>query len=120
MATQVRRSESLVDDPGIWFGIAITLVIATFLLAGAAGLHPLATGVAVVAVGGLCAARLNGLVALALGAVVWAFFTGFTENTFGQLTLAPADLERLGAFAVATAAVATLARSLLRKDVGHG
>lgn len=118
MQTQTPRTDSLVDDPGIWFGIATGLVILTLLCAGLAGLGAVATGAAVVTVGGLAAARLPGLIALALGIVVWAFFTGFIENQFGELTFATGDLARLGIFAVAIAAIAQLVH-LLRHSEAH-
>ncbi|RNL62003.1 hypothetical protein EFK50_09245 [Nocardioides marmoriginsengisoli] len=124
MPTQTQRPESLVDDPGIWFGIATGLVIVTFLIAGLSGFGAVGTGAAVLLVGGLAAVRLPGLIALALGIVVWAFYTGFTENSLGQLTFAAGDLVRLAGFAVATVAIAQLVRSLhdtgTVREVRHG
>ena len=117
MATSTRHPETLVDDPGIWFGIATGLVIVTFLIAGLAGIGATATAVAVIIVGGLCAARLSAPVAVGLGIVAWAFYTGFTENQFGQLTFAPGDLARLGAFALATACLAGVARRAVQDQV---
>jgi hypothetical protein len=114
MATQTHAPETLVDDPGIWFGIATGLVVLTFLIAGLAGLGTAPTAVAVIIVAGLASGRLPGLVALALGVIAWAFFTGFFENTFGQLTFASGDLDRLAVFACSTALVGYLARHALR------
>lgn len=102
METQTRPA-TLVDDPGIWFGIATGLLVLTFLLAGLARLSTVETATAAILVGGLAAARLPGLIALVLGVIAWAFYTGFTENGFGQLTFASGDLVRLASFAVATA-----------------
>lgn len=96
MATQKRRPESLLDDPGVWFGITLLLVISAFLIAGLVGLSLAATAIAAVAVGGVTAARLPGPIALATGVVAWAFSTGFFENAFGQLTFGAGDLVRLG------------------------
>jgi len=120
MATQTTRPETLVDDPAVWFGISLVLVIITFLVAGLAQLDPGLTATAVVVVAGLSAARLPGMIALALGVVAWAFYTGFTENSFGQLTFASGDLIRLASFAVATAALSHLVRNQYRKEASHG
>ncbi|MFL6022171.1 MAG: hypothetical protein ACJ72O_02440 [Marmoricola sp.] len=109
MATQT-RPETLVDDPGVWFGITTGLLVLTFFVAGLARMTALETAVAAVVVGGLAAARLRGLVALALGVIAWAFYTGFTENAFGQLTFREGDLVRLAGFALATAGFAAVAR----------
>jgi len=109
MATQTRPA-ALVDDPGIWFGITTGLLVLTFFVAGLAGLSASETAAAAIVVGGLAAARLPGVVALALGVIAWAFYTGFTENAFGQLTFAAGDLERLGLFAVATALLGAVLR----------
>ncbi|MFL6160516.1 MAG: hypothetical protein ACJ72D_30875 [Marmoricola sp.] len=79
MPTQTRPA-TLVADPGIWFGITTGLLVLTFLVAGLARLSPIETATAAIIVGGLAAARLRGLVALALGVIAWAFYTGFTEN----------------------------------------
>jgi hypothetical protein len=110
MPQQTQRPERLVDDSGIWFGIAVALVILTLLVTGLAGLGAVPSAAAVILVGGLAAARLPGLIALALGGVAWAFFTGFIENSFGQLTFAEGDVARLAAFSVATAVLAHVVR----------
>ncbi|MCX6394980.1 MAG: hypothetical protein NTV23_00660 [Propionibacteriales bacterium] len=120
MATQTRGPDTLLDDPAIWFGIATALVILTLFIAGLAGAGTVTTAAAVLIVGGVSAARLPGLIALALGVVAWAFFTGFIENTFGQLTFADGDLARLGTFAIATAGIAHLIRLLPRSEARHG
>ncbi|MCZ4500427.1 MAG: hypothetical protein JWQ74_2982 [Marmoricola sp.] len=105
------RAGTLLDDCGVWFGIATGLVVLTLFVAGLAGLGTATSAVAVIVVGGLAAARLPGLVALALGVVGWAFFTGFAENSLGQLTFAGGDVERLVGFAAATAAIAAVVRT---------
>jgi len=123
MATQLRPL--LVDEPGVWFGIATGLLVTTFLVSAATGLDAIDTACAAIVVAGLTAARIPGLPAAALGLVGWAFWTGFTENTFGQLTLAGGDLARLVGFVAATvliayavhqAATAVPARSGDRRD----
>ena len=120
MATETRRTETLLDDSGIWFAITIALVIVTLLIAGLAGLGLVETAAAVLVVGGVSAARLPAPIAVALGIVAWAFFTGFFENTFGQLTFAAGDVARLGVFAGTTAAIAHLVRQLHRSEARHG
>lgn len=118
----IQQRPRMVDDSGIWFGIATGLEVITFFIAGLAGLDAIATAAAVVIVAGLAAARLPWLVAVALGVIAWAFFTGFVENTFGQLTFAAGDLVRLGAFAGATVVLAHVVRRAARigSEVGHG
>lgn len=119
MAPQARPA-TLVDDPGIWFGITTGLLVLTFFIAGLARLGADETATAAIVVGGLAAVRLPGLVALALGAIAWAFYTGFTENAFGQLTFATGDLERLVLFVAATVLLARCVRRLPRTEGGRG
>jgi hypothetical protein len=109
----------MADDPGIWFGISIGLVICAYLVAGALRLDPVETASAAIVVAGLAAARLPGLVTVILGIVAWAFFTGFTENAFGQLTFAGHDLEHLAVFAGATTAMGLACRSLRGRSRAH-
>jgi hypothetical protein len=110
MAQQIRPQ--LVDEPGVWFGIATGCLVATFVLAGAFHVGHTDTAFAAIGVGGLVAARLRALLAPVIGLIGWAFYTGFTENGLGQLTLAGSDLARLGAFAAATAVLAYGVRGL--------
>jgi hypothetical protein len=110
----------MVDDPGIWFGVAIALVICAYLVAGALRLDPVETASAAIVVAGLAATRLPSLVTVALGVVAWAFFTGFIENAFGQLTFAGHDLEHLAVFAGATAVVGLAGRSLMERSRADG
>ncbi|MFL6061956.1 MAG: hypothetical protein ACJ72E_12050 [Marmoricola sp.] len=104
---------SLVDDTGIRFAIGTGLVVLTLFVAGLAGLGAGPTACAAVVVAGLASGRLPLWLAGTLGAITWAFFTGFDENTFGQLTFAHGDLERLAGFAAATVLIAIAARELL-------
>ena len=48
--------------------------------------------------------------ALLVGLSAWAYFTGFLENSLGQLTLAPHDLDRLAAMALVALAGSLLWR----------
>jgi vacuolar-type H+-ATPase subunit I/STV1 len=121
MATSTRQPESLVDDPGIWFAIATGLLVVTFLLTGLVDVGPTGTAIAAIVVAGVAGSRLTSLVAAALGLIGWAFYTGFTENTLGQLTFSGADLLRLGAFALATAGIAKLVKRVaLDPAASHG
>lgn len=116
METQHRPTATrvnLVDDTGIRFAIGTGLVVLTFFVAGLAGMGAAPTACAAVAVAGLVSGRLPAWLAGTLGAITWAFFTGFDENTFGQLTFARGDLERLAGFAAATVVVALVTRELL-------
>ncbi|MCW2855750.1 MAG: hypothetical protein JWR52_1365 [Marmoricola sp.] len=114
----------MVDEPGVLFGIATGTVVATDLLAGAFTLPPVPTALVLVIVAGLFGARLRVLLAAALGVIAWAFYTGFTENRFGQLTLATGDLTRIGAFVAGALAVALMIRRVQTSthgaEVRHG
>ena len=115
METQYRPTtsrERLVDDTGIRFAIGTGLVVLTLLVAGLAGLGTVPTACSAVVVAGLASGRLPLLLAVVLGTIAWAFFTGFDENTFGQLTFAHHDLVRLAVFAAAAVAVAVVAREV--------
>jgi hypothetical protein len=104
MDTRIRPR--LIDEPGVWFGVATGLVVATYVVAGAVHLSATATALSAVVVGGGAATRLRLSAAPALGAIAWAFFTGFVENRYGQLTLATGDLARLVGFALAVLLIA--------------
>ena len=47
-----------------------------------------------------------------LGLIAWAWYTGFVENTYGQLTFATDDVRRLAAFVLTSAVVAALSHRL--------
>jgi hypothetical protein len=100
----------LIDEPGVWFGVATGLVVATYVVAGAVHLSATATALSAVAVGGGAATRLRLLAAPVLGAIAWAFFTGFVEHRYGQLTLASPDLVRLLGFALGVLLIVLLVR----------
>jgi hypothetical protein len=124
METQYRPAagrERLVDDTGIRFAIGTGLVVLTFFVAGLAGLGAEPTACAAVLVAGIASGRLPLGIAGVLGAISWAFFTGFDENAYGQLTFAEGDLVRLVTFAVGTVAVAVVVGGLLRRaGASHG
>jgi len=118
MATQFRPHA--VDEPGVWFGIATGLLVTTFVLAAAFQVGRTDTAIAAILVGGVAAARLTGALAPVIGIIGWAFYTGFAENGYGQLTLAGPDLARLAGFAAATAVLAYGVRHAVEADHGDG
>jgi hypothetical protein len=85
----------LVDEPGVQLGLAhVGLVCIT--LAADAVRAPQLLALALLAVTASVGSRhvpTNG--ALCLGLSAWAFWNGFVENRWGQLTLAPHDLALL-------------------------
>jgi hypothetical protein len=119
MTTPVRRARRsrprLVDEQGIRFGLAEGALVLAALVAAALHL-PLAAALvllALAAFGGGYATSLGWAVVVGLSA--WAYFTGFLENTLGQLTLAPHDLTRL----VALALVAVVGSLVWRGERGR-
>lgn len=54
--------------------------------------------------------------ALSLGGIAWAFFTGFAENSYGELTFSGHDLLRLVLFSTG----AVILAHGLRRAAGHG
>lgn len=113
------------DETGVIFGIGTGLVVGTDLAAGAFSLPAFPTAFALILVAGLFGARLRVLLAGALALVSWAFYTGFTENRFGQLTFTGADLARIfsfvgGALVVAMAIRRVLITSRDEAEARHG
>jgi len=108
VTTQIRSH--LTDEPGVRFGIANGLVIAALLAAATARLSTTATELVAVVAAGLASVGLPVLMTTWLGVIAWAMFTGFVENSYGQLTFEGGDLRRLAAFAAATLALAALTR----------
>ena len=49
-----------------------------------------------------------------VGVIAWALFTGFIENSYGQLTFAASDLIRMAVFAAATVTLAVVIRITYR------
>lgn len=100
----------MTDEPGVRFGIANGALVTALLVAGVARLNHVEIAVLAATVAGLACAGLSTLVSAAMGVVSWAMFTGFIENSYGQLTFAPGDIERLTVFMVAVLAPAALAQ----------
>ncbi|MBO9523550.1 MAG: hypothetical protein J7518_18625 [Nocardioidaceae bacterium] len=104
------------DENGVRFGMAAGTEVAALTTAGLAGLAPLPTAVWLVLASALAARRLPGWVVLAVGAIGWAFFTGFVENAYGVLTFSDADLVRLGLFVLCTLTMARAVRPRATAD----
>ncbi|GAB3765056.1 hypothetical protein FB382_000782 [Nocardioides ginsengisegetis] len=112
MTDSPRTTSRMTTEPGVRFGIANGLLVATLITASVARLEVPAMELVAVAAAGLVAVGLSHAMTAGLGVIAWAWFTGFVENDFGQLTLAPDDLRRLVVFVVATLAVAVVARHI--------
>lgn len=108
--TTTRR---VTDQPGVRFGIANASLVIALVVAGAAGLGSVETELVAVLVAGLTSVGLPLMMTTWMGLIGWAWFTGFVENEYGQLTFADGDVRRLLLFAVATVALSLLARHRL-------
>lgn len=111
MTTQTRPR--MTDEPGVRFGIANGLLVGALLTAGASRLSATDTEVVVVFVGGLAACGLSPMMTTWIGVIGWAMFTGFVENSYGQLTFRTGDVERLAVFTIAILGLATFFHPLL-------
>ncbi|MFL6155264.1 MAG: hypothetical protein ACJ72D_04175 [Marmoricola sp.] len=98
--------EPLYADPGIRFGIAHVVVIATLLVCGLFGVGGPESGTAALLAVGLYGAGLPSLLRPVMGVITWAFVTGFVVHDLGQLTFTHADLLRLLGFVVGVPVVA--------------
>jgi hypothetical protein len=103
------------DDSGIRFGVANGVLIVSFLAAAALRLDPAHIAWAAVLTVGLSGVALPLSLTAPLGVIAWAWFTGFVENRYGELTFTGDDLQRLVVFVVTASALAfALGRA------GHG
>jgi hypothetical protein len=108
MTTQTRPR--MTDEPGVRFGIANGLLVVALIAAAVSRFSSTETEVAVVFVGGLAACGLSPMMTTWIGVIAWALFTGFVENSYGQLTFGAGDLQRLAVLTIATVAIATIVR----------
>ena len=109
-------------DPGLRLGAAYAALVATLLAAAALRLAPTATEVLVGVVVAAGSVALTWAVSFGVGALGWAFYTGFVENRYGVLTFAAADLLRLAVLvtlAVLVAGGTTRALRWWSHDRGH-
>jgi hypothetical protein len=101
----------MVDEPGVRFGLASGAIVLALLIAGALPLDRAETaGVALLAAA-FASASLPWLLVVGLSVEAWAFFTGFFENRYGTLTLAPHDLMTLVGFVGATVVLTHVLRA---------
>ena len=98
----------MTSEAGVRFGIANALLLATFLVTATVHLDPTLTAWAGGATAGLLGIGPSVARAAGLGAISWAWFTGFFENRYGELSFAGDDLQRLVAFTLAAVAIAAL------------
>jgi hypothetical protein len=112
----------LLQEPGVRFALATGLLVLAVLAAAAFRRGPVETEYAEVLTAGLSAIGLSTLMTSWIGAIGWAFYTGFVENDYGQLTLAGPDLARLLIFVLVTLAIASMTRRTYNfaKETAHG
>jgi hypothetical protein len=110
-----RPAERVSRQPGVRFGLANAALACSLCLAAAVGLGAGATAGVAVLVSALCGVALSRHATAGLAVTAWAWWTGFSENSYGQLTLAPADLVRLAVFVVVAVVAATLLRVARRR-----
>jgi len=103
----------MVDEAGVRFGLANGALVLALVVAAALPLDLTETACVALLTAAVAAATMRWYVAAALGVEAWAFFTGFFENRYGVLTLAPHDLLDLAVFVAVTVLVAHLLRSRL-------
>ena len=106
VSTQIRSH--LTDEPGVRFGIANGLLVAALIVAAAARLNPTGTELVAVIAAGVASVGLSILMTTSVGVIAWALFTGFIENSYGQLTFEASDLIRMAVFAAATVTLAVV------------
>src|SRR6476469_521074 len=102
----------MTSEPGVRFGIANGLLVLVLIGSWAVRIDATGTAWATVIAAGLLGLGLSLVMTAALAIIAWAWFTGFVENRYGELTFAGDDLRRLLVFAVATLILSMLARRL--------
>jgi len=118
----VTNRPHILEEPGVRFALASGLLVLAMFVARAFGLGSAPTEAVEVVTAGLSAVGLSTLATSWLGAIGWAFYTGFVENDYGQLTLARGDLARLLLFVLVTLTIASMTRRTyhLTKENAHG
>ena len=92
------------------------------IAAAAVRLNTVGTVLVAVIVAGVASVGLSILMTTSVGVIAWALFTGFVENSYGQLTFEGSDLIRLAVFAAATVTIAVVTRNTYRviKENAYG
>jgi hypothetical protein len=80
---------------GCRFAGAQVAIILTLLGAPLVGLPEGVTLIILVVITALAAQELTPVIAVVLGAVAWAYYTGFVINQYGELTFGAVDDARL-------------------------
>ena len=88
-------SSGVLTDPGVRLGAAYAGFTVALLVAAAVDLPSAATELLVGVVAALASVGVSVPVSGAVGALGWAFFTGFVEHRYGELTFGAGDLLRL-------------------------
>jgi hypothetical protein len=119
---QVGSPRPVHAQPGVRFALAVAALALAAVVVGLLGLAPAEVEWLLVGVGGLSVMGLAPLLAGSVGAMAWAFYTGFTEHDYGRLTLAGHDLDRLAVMAAATTVVAWWGAGLrhVLREIRHG
>lgn len=102
----------MVDEPGVRFGLSSGAIVLALLIAGALPLDHVETAAVALLTAAVASATLPWLLTVGLGVEAWAFFTGFFENQYGTLTLAPHDLATLVGFVGVTVVLTQVLRAL--------
>ncbi len=120
--TPARTTPPITSEPGVRFGIANGLLVATFLATSVVRLGLTGTAWVALLAAGLLGIGLSLSMTAWLGVIAWAWFTGFVENRFGQLTFAGEDVQRLVVFTVSAVALSVFTRHvyLVIKEISHG
>jgi hypothetical protein len=90
----------MLDEPGVLLALAHTALVLAALVAAALALPAGVTFVLLAITVLLGATAQAHAWALLLGVSAWAIWTGFFEDSLGQLAVAPPDLVRLAAMAI--------------------
>lgn len=109
-------------EPGVRFGIANGLLLLALIGSWAVRFGATETAWAAVIAAGLLGIGLSRPMTAWLGLIAWAWFTGFVENQFGELTFAGDDVQRLVAFTVGALVLSVAARRIphVIKEDAHG
>jgi Flp pilus assembly protein TadG len=120
VSTHIRAH--LTDEPGVRFGIANGLLVAALIAAASVRLNTTGTEIVAVIAAGIASVGLSILMTSSVGVIAWALFTGFIENSYGQLTFEKGDLIRMAVFAAATITLAVVTRNAYRvvEENAHG
>ena len=104
--TSDERPVWALGDRGLRLAAAYAALVAALLAAAPLRLGPVTSEVLVGVVVAAGSVALAATVSSGVGALGWAFYTGFVENHYGVLTFAAADLLRLAVLVTVAVLVA--------------